>query len=205
MQNKGLVKMRVIGITGGVGAGKSMVLTFLINEYGAEVIQADEVAHDLMEPGKPGYRYVTKALGEGILHPDGTIDRKILGKKIFEDQNTREIVDNIIHPMVWERIKQKILASQARLIVVEFAIMNDTRDDIYDEVWYLHASKENRIKRLAKSRGYTRERSERMIKSQASEAEFIARCDRVIENNGSFEELKEQLMEILKSKGQEKI
>ncbi|WP_313183429.1 dephospho-CoA kinase [Lacrimispora sp.] len=193
--------MRVIGLTGGVGAGKSLVLSILKEEYGAEVIKADEVAHELMEPGKEGYLAVKSAMGKDLLKPDGTIDRKALAARIFEDDSARKTVDGIIHPMVWKTIGDKISASQAGLIVVEFAIMNENMDDSWDEMWYVHASKENRIRRLAESRSYTREHSERIIASQASEAEFLNRCTRVIENNGSIEDVKQQLAELLKSRG----
>ena len=193
--------MRVIGLTGGVGAGKSLVLSILKERYGAEVIKADEVAHELMEPGEEGYLAVKSALGEDLLNPDGTIDRKALAERIFQDDRARKTVDGIIHPMVWKTIRDKIATSQAGLIVVEFAIMDEKMDDSWEEMWYVRASKENRIRRLEENRGYTREHSERIIASQASESEFLNRCTRVIENNGSMEDVKHQLAEILKSKG----
>ncbi|MEY8351944.1 dephospho-CoA kinase [Lachnospiraceae bacterium 54-53] len=191
--------MRVIGLTGGVGAGKSLVLNLLKEEYGAEVIEADEVARELMDPGREGHQAVTRALGTGLLKEDGSIDRRLLAARIFQDENVRKTVNEIIHPMVWKAIDDKISASQAGLIVVEFAIMGEKTDNSYDEMWYVHASEQNRIRRLAESRGYTKERSKRIIASQASEAEYLARCDRVIENNGSVKEVKEQLAEILKT------
>ncbi len=85
--------------------------------------------------------------------------------------------------------------------MVEFAIMDEKMDDSWEEMWYVRASKENRIRRLEENRGYTREHSERIIASQASESEFLNRCTRVIENNGSMEDVKRQLAEILKSEG----
>ena len=193
--------MRVIGLTGGVGAGKSLVLSILKETYGAEVIKADELAHELMEPGEEGYLAVKSALGEDLLKPDGTIDRKALAERIFQDDRARKTVDGIIHPMVWKTIRDKIATSQAGLIVVEFAIMDEKMDDSWEEMWYVRASKENRIRRLEENRGYTREHSERIIASQASESEFLNRCTRVIENNGSMEEVKRQLAEILRSRG----
>ena len=193
--------MRVIGLTGGVGAGKSMVLSILKEEYGAEVIKADEVARQLMEPGMEGYLALTEALGKGFLNQEGAIDRKALAARIFQDDSARKIVDGIIHPMVWKTISDKISASQAGLIVVEFAIMNEEMDDSWEEMWYVRTSKENRIRRMAESRGYTREHSERIIASQASESEFLSRCTRVIENDGSMEEVRSQLAEILKNRG----
>ena len=123
-------KVRVIGLTGGVGAGKSRILDILQTEYGAEIIVADQVAHELMEPWHEGYEMVIRALGNSFLKPDGTIDRPLLSALIFHDQNALETMNGIIHPMVWKTIKDKISSSQADLIVVESAIMGREQDDI---------------------------------------------------------------------------
>ena len=191
--------MKVIGLTGGVGAGKSLVLTILRTKYNAEVMEADKVAHELMEPGEEGYLRIKETFGETILNSDGTINRTALGKVIFDNESAREQINSIIHPLVWKRIRQKISASQAGLIVVEFAIMGEEAEDIYDEMWYVHASEEVRMRRLLKNRGYSKERSEQIIRSQASELEYVRRCDRIIENDGSVEDLENQLAEILKT------
>ena len=193
--------MKVIGLTGGVGAGKSLVLTILRTKYNAEVMEADKVAHELMEPGEEGYFRIKETFGEAILNSDGTINRTALGKVIFDNESAREQINSMIHPLVWKRIRQKISASQAGLIVVEFAIMGEEAEDIYDEMWYVHAPEEVRMNRLLKNRGYSKERSEKMIRSQASEQEYARRCDRIIENHGSVKELEDQLAEILKSRG----
>ncbi len=193
--------MKVIGLTGGVGAGKSLVLTILRTKYNAEVMEADKVAHELMELGEEGYFRIKETFGEAILNSDGTINRTALGKMIFDNESAREQINSMIHPLVWKRIRQKISASQAGLIVVEFAIMGEEAEDIYDEMWYVHASEEVRMRRLLKNRGYSKERSEKMIRSQASEQEYARRCDRIIENHGSVKDLEDQLAEILKSRG----
>ncbi|WP_394527113.1 dephospho-CoA kinase [Lacrimispora sp. JR3] len=194
--------MRVIALTGGVGAGKSLVLSILENEYKAEVIKADEVAHELMKPGREGYVKIVETLGDHILKADGTIDRKILSQCIFRDDRIRKAVNEIIHPLVWKNIKGKISSSQAGLIVVEFAIMGEKAEVGYDEMWYIYASEPVRIRRLFENRGYEREHSERIIASQAKEADYLARCDRVIRNDGSIEEIRDQLAEILNNRGQ---
>ena len=193
--------MKVIGLTGGVGAGKSLVLTILRTKYNAEVMEADKVAHELMEPGEEGYLRIRETFGEAILNSDGTINRTALGKVIFDNESARKQINSMIHPLVWKRIRQKISASQAGLIVVEFAIMGEEAEDIYDEMWYVHASEEVRMSRLLKNRGYSKEHSEKMIRSQASEQEYARSCDRIIENHGSVKDLEDQLAEILKSRG----
>ena len=203
MQNKGTVDgVNVIGLTGGVGAGKSLVLSILKNKYDAQVIEADQVAQELMMPGEEGFSRVVAVFGDKILNSDGTLNRTELGNLIFQDEKARLKVNSIIHPLVWKTISQKISASQAGLIVVEFAIMGEETKELCDELCYVHASEENRITRLFENRGYTRERSVNMIKSQASEQEFLECSDRVIENNGSVKELENQLAELLKIKGQ---
>ena len=196
-------KVRVIGLTGGVGAGKSRILDILKTEYGAEIIVADQVAHELMEPGQGGYREVVRALGTSFLNPDGTIDRPLLSALIFHDRNALETMNGIIHPMVWKTIKDKISSSQADLIVVESAIMGREQDDIYDEMWYVYTSEENRIRRLNENRGYSRERSLSIMKNQLSDEEFRELADRVIDNNGTVEDVKAGLEAILKDKGRE--
>lgn len=195
--------MRVIGLTGGVGAGKSRILDILQTEYGAEIIVADQVAHELMKPGHEGYEMVVRALGNSFLKPDGTIDRPLLSALIFHDQNALETMNGIIHPMVWKTIKDKICSSQADLIVVESAIMGREQDDIYDEMWYVYTSEENRIRRLKENRGYSRERSLSIMKNQLSDEEFRELADRVIDNNGTVEEVKAGLEALLKDKGRE--
>lgn len=193
--------MRVIGLTGGVGSGKTRILNLLRTDYQAEVILADEIAHELMEPRKEGFAAVTKALGKEIIGSDGAIDKKALAALIFNDEEKRKMVDGIIHPMVWNAIEEKISAFQGRLLVVESAIMDQENDDSYDEMWYVYTSEENRMKRLLENRGYTRERSRQIMNSQPSEKEYRNRADRVIDNNGSIEDVKAQLGAILENRG----
>ena len=192
--------MKVIGLTGGVGAGKSLILNILKKEYGAEVIKADVVSHELMEPGNAGYLAVREVFGNAFFKEDGKLDRQLMAARIFQDENARKTINKIIHPLVWKTIRDKISASNSALIVVEFAIMGEKTENDYDEMWYVRASEQNRIRRLAENRGYTKERTESIIASQASESEYLKRCDRVIENNGSIEELKSRLAEILKDR-----
>ena len=197
--------MRVIGLTGGVGAGKSRILDILQTEYGAEIIVADQVAHELMEPGHEGYEMVVRALGNSFLKPDGTIDRPLLSALIFHDPNALETMNEIIHPMVWKTIKDKICSSQADLIVVESAIMGREQNDIYDEMWYVYTSRENRMERLRESRGYTREKTESIMDSQAPEAGFREFSDAVIDNNGSVEDTRKQIRRLLENKWRTKL
>jgi len=188
---------KIIGITGGVGAGKSSVLEILKTKLGARVILADLVAHDLMEPGMPGLKKVTEALGTSFLNADGTVNRPALAELIFHDEAALKTMNGIIHPMVWEAIKREAEGAKESLIVVEAAVFDTAPAGFFDEMWYVYTTEENRISRLMESRGYTREKCVSIIKKQDSEETYRGRCSRVIDNNGSARETEKQLKEIL--------
>lgn len=190
-------KKKIIGITGGVGAGKSSVLSILKDTFGARVILADLVAHDLMEPGSEGLKRVTEALGTSFLLEDGSVDRKALAEIIFNDEKALVTMNSIIHPLVWETIKEESLGCAESLVIVEAAVFDTAPSGLFDEMWYVYTAKENRILRLMESRGYTREKCESIIAKQDSEEEYRNRCSRVIDNNGTEEYTKRQLEEML--------
>lgn len=197
---RGSSSLAVIGVIGGVGAGKSRVLEILKERFGAQVILTDEVAHELMEPGQEGYRKVIDTFGYSVLGNDQTLDRRTLAELLFGDQAARKAMNDIIHPLVWESVKHKAGESKSGLIVVETALPEKKLGDICDELWYVYTLRENRIHRLTKARGYTIEKSENIMKSQLSDLEFREMSDHVIDNNGSFEETLKQLEDLLKTK-----
>ena len=188
---------RIIGITGGVGAGKSSVLEILKTKYGAKILLADLVAHELMEPGSEGLKRVVDALGNGFLKGDGSVDRKALADLLFRDPQALKQVNSIIHPMVWEYMKSCARKSEQSLIVIEAAVFDTAPEGLFDEIWYVYTSEENRIRRLMESRGYTREKCESIIKRQDSEAAYRKIADRMIDNNKTAKETEQQIKEIL--------
>ena len=188
---------KIIGITGGVGAGKSSVLAVLKNDFGAKIILADLVAHDLMEPGSLGLRKVTEALGTSFLTPDGAVDRKALADLIFRDKEALKTMNSIIHPLVRKTMKEEAEAASENLVIIEAAVFDTAPKNFFDELWYVYTTKENRIVRLMENRGYSREKCEDIIGRQASEEEYRALCSRVIDNNGDESDIKRQLKEIL--------
>ncbi|RGY95936.1 dephospho-CoA kinase [Clostridium sp. AM58-1XD] len=192
-------KKWIIGITGGVGSGKSRILDILKNDYNAEVILADEVAHRLMEPGALGLKKVVEALGDDFLNEDGTVDRPSLAELIFHDPGARETVNGIIHPMAWEAICGQAAEADSRLVVIEAPVVEEKVHDICDEMWYVYTSRENRTARLMESRGYSREKCRAIMESQWSDAQYRAVCQREIDNNGTVEEAEEQIHSILKT------
>ncbi len=190
---------RIIGVTGGVGAGKSTVLEVLRTEYKARILLADTIAHELMEPGSKGLLEVTKALGTSFIGADGAVDRNALAALLFQDPKARKIVDGLIHPMVWEEIKRRAKTAKERLVIIEAAVFETAPEGLFDEIWYIYASRENRILRLMENRGYSREKCEAIIAGQASEEQYRQLADRIIDNNKGREEIKKQLEEIFVS------
>ena len=172
--------MKTIGITGGVGAGKSTVLGFLETDFQAVVCEADKVAHKLQEPGEVCYEEIIEKFGCGILDGDGKIDRKKLGNIVFADEKKLQRLNRIVHPRVKEYIRKK-------------------KEEICDELWYIHTPDEVRRKRLKESRGYTDERIDGIMKNQKSEKQFRNACSVVIENGEDFKETCIQIKEALES------
>lgn len=188
---------KVIGLTGGVGSGKSRVLDILEQEYGATVIQADLVAKELMEPGADGYGKLKAIYGNQILGEDGAIDRPKMADLMFRDSAMRETVNGIIHPLVWASIRRQIQAASGPFVVVEAALPDENHRDIYTELWYVYTSEENRMARLLEGRGYSREKSRSIMDSQLPEQQFRAMADAVVDNNGSLEDTRRQIGRLL--------
>lgn len=195
----------ILGITGGVGAGKSSVLSILENEYDAFVIKADDVARDLMKPSMPCYESVVRAYGSGILLPDGTIDRKALAARTFASEQETRRLNAMIHPQVKEAIHKLIADEKAapgkRLTVIEAALLEEGGlSEICDRVWYVYADEETRISRIMASRGYDRKRCEDTIARQKSDVQFRSECDAVIDNRGSLELTRARIRHLLEFK-----
>ena len=194
--------MKIIGITGGVGAGKSTILDYLSQKYDAYVIQADKIGHLVMEPGGLCYEHVIALFGRQIIKNDKTIDRKQVSDVVFGNELMRQSLDAIIHPAVKTYILEEIRKQRqagCRLLVIEAALLLEEKYDAFcDQVWYVHTDQEIRIERLMKSRGYTREKALSIIKRQASEAFFRQNTDYVIANNGLPEETWRQIEEGIK-------
>lgn len=186
-------KSRIIALTGGVGSGKSRILELLEQEYHVEVIQTDLVAKKLEEPGQPGLETLIRAFGQEITGEDGYLKKDVLAAMIFGDEKIREEVNHLIHPLVWEKVKKQVKESPSPIVVVESALLPENSGDFFDEVWYVYTLRECRIQRLMESRGYSRERCLRMMEGQASEEEFRKMATYVIDNNGSMEDVRKQV------------
>lgn len=189
--------MRIIGVTGGVGAGKSTVLQYLEEAYGALLIQADQVGHEVMEPGEEAYEAILREFGPRVRGADGRIDRKALGTLVFADADKLKRLNAIVHPAVkreiLRRIRQAELEGRA-LAVVEAALFLEEKYDAFcQETWYIYTDEQKRRRRLRESRGYTDERIGQIFRNQKSHEEFAGRCTFTIDNNGEAEETCRQI------------
>ena len=184
--------MKIIGITGGVGAGKSTVLDYLREQFHAYVIQADQVGHQVMEPGEICYSQVIALFGEHILKKDKTIDRKAVSDVVFGNEEKLQKLNGIIHPAVRQSVLEEIQLQKEKktaIVVVEAALLLEEHYEKFcDKVWYVHTDREIRISRLMENRGYSREKSESIISSQAPDEYFAKHADYIIRNNGDIKD-----------------
>ncbi len=190
--------MMVLGLTGGVGAGKSRILELFSEEYGAQVIQADLVARKLEDPGQPGLTGLVSLFGTGILQKDGTLDRKGFAERIFGNPEALKRVNALIHPLTWNEIKRQIRVSSADLVVVEAALFDERSRGICQYLLYVDTQDEIRIQRLMENRGYSREKCLDIMKNQADRSRFLELADFVIDNSGTVEDARQQIRQILR-------
>lgn len=180
--------MKVIGLTGGIGSGKSRVADLLQKEFLAYVIYTDEIAKDQMKQGGCSYEKVVKQFGSEILDDSGDIDRNKLAKTIFQKEELVKLLNSLTHPNVHIEVLRQIeeVKSKDKLysaIIVETALLFEAGyQDFCDEIWYVHAPIADRIKRLKESRGYSEEKIDSIIRKQKSEEFFLKNSTVIIEN-----------------------
>jgi len=192
--------MLTIGLTGGIGSGKSTVAQILA-EFGAPILDADKVAHTTYAPGGPAYDAVIAAFGADIVAPDRTIDRRKLGSIVFGSPERLNKLTSIVWPATFESIRRNVAelrASGAKLpIVVEAAILIEAHwQPLFDEVWLVRASREQVVARIERQRGLKPAETEARIRAQLSDEQRAKHASLVIENNGSLDELRDLLKEI---------
>jgi len=196
--------MKVIGLTGGIGSGKSLVADILREKYNAYILDTDSIAKRQMEPGGESYLLVVGHFGKEILNPDGTINRQKLADIIFRDAEKRMKINQLTHPMVLEAVKKEIedvrKSRKAEYLVVETALMIESGYDfICDEVWYVYAPEELRRSRLRQTRGYSDEKIDAIMANQCRDEEFRARFDKIIENTKDRIYLEQQVDKLVRS------
>lgn len=196
--------LRFIGITGGVGAGKSEILRYIREHYQCEIYLADEVAHLVKEPGQECYEELVALLGTEVLEKDGRINKAAMAERIFADSRILAKVNEIVHPAVKrfliEKYEQAKKNPQVELFFVEAALLIEAGyKEMADELWYIFARKEIRERRLRESRGYSEDKIRSIMEKQLSEEEYRRECDFVIDNSGSLQESYRQIDERLDS------
>ena len=192
----------ILGITGGVGSGKSTVLDYLKTGYGAFLIECDEVARKLQQPGGECYEPMRRLFGDqACLNKDGTIDRKAVAQIVFSDEEKLKALNRIVHPAVKRRVRELIrnycdsigdsphLAAErsegaSHLVVIEAALLlEDNYGEICDEIWYVYADEHARRRRLKQSRGYSDDKITGMLANQRSDLSFRENCTVTIDNS----------------------
>lgn len=191
--------MLKIGLTGGIGSGKSEVARRL-SARGAVVIDADRIAREVVEPGTPGLARVVAAFGEEVLRPDGSLDRERLGAIVFADSEKLATLNGIVHPLVGERVAelQRAAADDAILVYDVPLLVENGLAPMYDVVIVVDAADEVRIARLAAHRGMAGEDARARIAAQARREERLAVADVVIPNEGSLADLEARVEEVWK-------
>ncbi|MEU6710932.1 dephospho-CoA kinase [Nonomuraea sp. NPDC046802] len=189
--------MLMIGLTGGIGSGKSEVSKRLAAK-GAVVIDADKIAREVVEPGTVGLARVSAVFGDGVLRADGSLDREKLGSVVFADSEKLAALNAIVHPLVGERVAE--LRSQAAddaIVVYDVPLLAENNlASMYDAVIVVDAADEVRIRRLAEHRGMAESDAKARIAAQASREDRLAVADIVVPNEGSLDELDERVAEV---------
>lgn len=191
-------KIKVYGITGGAGTGKSEVLRILRETFGGCTILSDDVARDLQKKGRPCYELMVEHFGKEILGEDGEIDRAAVAGQVFGNEEELAALNGMIHPAVRKEIEKIIQEAENerkyRFAALESAILLDCGyEDLCDEFWYVYTDPQIRRERMKATRGYSDERVDAVMASQRPDSYFMSRCQFVIENNGSLEEVEKQL------------
>jgi len=193
----------VIGITGGIGSGKSVVTSLLRDKFDAAVIDTDTIGHEVMEIGKSAYKKVVEIFGNKVIAEDGSIDRKKLGSLVFDNRELLCKLNDIIHPAVEAEVDKRIAEftqKKYKYIALETALLIKVGyNRKCDKVWFVYADKDIRLKRLYDNRGIDKGKAGKIFESQNTEEEFRQIADDVIDNSGSEAETEIQIKNILES------
>jgi dephospho-CoA kinase len=186
-----------VGLTGGVGSGKSTV-SAMLDDLGAVIIDADKLAREVVAKGTPGLAAVVEAFGPALLTSDGELDRPAMGGIVFADEDRRRTLEGIIHPLVFERIVAlEDAASEDDLVVHDIPLLAESgRADTFDAVTVVDVPDEIRIERMVRDRGWTPAEAEARIAAQASREDRLAIATHVIDNSGTLDELRARVAEV---------
>jgi dephospho-CoA kinase len=186
-----------VALTGGVASGKSSVARTL-EDLGAVVIDSDRLAREVVEPGTPGLAAVVRAFGEGVLDPQGRLDRAALGRVVFADDAARRRLEAILHPLIRSlSVGRESQAPPGALVVHDIPLLVETgQEGRFDAVLVVDAPVEVQVERMTRQRGWTREDAESRIAAQATREQRLAVATHVVENSGTLEDLRERVAEV---------
>ncbi|MFD5026083.1 dephospho-CoA kinase [Streptomyces sp. NPDC058373] len=189
--------MLTVGLTGGIGAGKSEVSRLLV-EHGAHLVDADKIAREVVEPGTPGLAAVVEAFGESVLADDGSLDRARLGEIVFADPERRAVLNGIIHPLVGERSAELQREAPADGVVVHDVplLAENGLAELYDLVIVVDVAPETQVDRLVRLRGMGEEEARARMGAQAGREERLAVADLVIDNDVPLDVLRARVGEV---------
>jgi dephospho-CoA kinase len=191
--------MRLIGLTGGIASGKSTVST-LFQELGAFVIDTDKIARAVVEPGEAAYFDVIAAFGDSIVAPDGTIDRLKLGGIVFQDKDSRVILEKITHPPIEAKVNQLIQSAQKRscpIVILDVPLLFESGwDKRVDEVWVVAVDETTQLQRLINRNNFSEQEAMARIKAQLPLADKIRRANQVIDNSGDLSQLQTEVLRV---------
>lgn len=186
----------ILGVTGGIGSGKSTVSSIL-KELGAVVIDADVISREVVEPGKMALDELTQEFGKDILDDWGQLNRKELAARVFNDVNKLRILNSIVHKYVVQKIQQNVeeqLLKQTKIIVIDAPIpIKNGFLDLCDEVWTVFAQMEIRVERIMNRNGMTYQEAVSRIKSQISDEEYLSIANKVINNDDDVTTLRQEV------------
>lgn len=183
-----------LGVTGGIATGKSTVMAML-REFGADVIDADKVYHNLIEPGQPLNEALVHRWGEQIRAPDGRIDRRALGAIVFSDPAQLAALDQLTHPAIRRRIDDIYESSRSDVVAIDAVkLIESGHADRCDRVWLVVADPAQQVRRLTSTRNLSRQDAERRVAAQPDLAERMRRADTVIRNDSTVDALRDQVI-----------
>ncbi|MFC9304528.1 dephospho-CoA kinase [Streptomyces albidoflavus] len=189
--------MLIVGLTGGIGAGKSEVSRLLV-EHGAHLVDADRIAREVVEPGTPGLAAVVEAFGKSVLAADGSLDRPKLGEIVFADPERRAVLNGIVHPLVGARSAElQSQAPQDGVVVHDVPLLTENGlAELYDLVIVVDVEPRTQVERLVRSRGMSEEEARARMAAQAGREERLAVADIVIDNEVSLDALRGRVAEV---------
>jgi dephospho-CoA kinase len=184
----------MLGLTGGIGSGKSTV-DALLAERGAVILDADAMVKDLQQPGQPVFDAMVQRFGPGIVAPDGTLDRAAVADVVFNDKEALKDLNGIVHPAVGEEINRRLteLATTDEVVILDIPLLVEGNRTGYAGVIVVDADPEVAVQRLVEHRGFTEADARARIANQASREERLARADIVVRNDGTLEDLSAQM------------